>query len=60
MNFLEFIFGIIVLIVAFITIIGITGMRYDTKKLEEENDKLREKLRNKTIKEIKKTKKEDK
>lgn len=60
MTGLEFIFGILVLIFVFITIVGVFGMRYDNAKLEEENEKLKEKLRKKTIKEINKSKKEDK
>lgn len=60
MNVLEFIFGIIVVSAIFIAIIGVASIRYDSIRLEKENQDLKEKLRKKAIKENKKVKKEDK
>lgn len=45
MSGLEFVFGISVLFFLLITIIGVTSMKYDTKKLEEENKALMEQLK---------------
>lgn len=44
MNILEFIFGILVLIVVFIIGIGIICTKWNTQKLEDENNKLKEEL----------------
>lgn len=57
MGALDFIFGLIVLFVIFISFIGYISIKYDTKRLTEENEKLREdlkKLRAKKSKEDKK------
>lgn len=45
MGVLDFIFGILVLVVIFIIAICIVYMHYDTKKLEEENEKLKNDLK---------------
>ncbi len=45
MGVLEFIFGIIVVTAVVFTVVGAVAMIYDTKKLEEENEKLREDLK---------------
>lgn len=45
MGVLEFIFDILVLAVAFIVALGSICMHYDTKKLEEENEKLKNDLK---------------
>ena len=44
MGVLDFIFGILVLAVVFIIVLGGICMHYDTKKLEQENEELRENL----------------
>ena len=44
MNWLEFIYAVLVLIVIFFLGIGAIGMKLDTRKLEEENKKLKEDL----------------
>lgn len=44
MNWLEFIFAILVLIVILFLGIGAICMKWDTTKLEEENKKLKEDL----------------
>ncbi len=57
MTVLEFIFGISALLIAFITIIGICGLKFNSLKLEEENEQLKEeiaKLRARKSKEVKK------
>ena len=54
MDVLTFILGLIVVAVLFITAIGIASMKYDSIKLEKENMELREKLRRRAKKEIKK------
>ena len=57
MGALDFIFGLIVLFVIFICFIGYISIKYDTKRLTEENEKLKEdlkKLRAKKSKEDKK------
>lgn len=46
MNILEFIFGILVLIVVFFIGVGAVCMKWNTQQLEEENTKLKEDLRN--------------
>ena len=48
MGVLEFIFGIIVVTAVVFTVVGAVAMIYDTKKLEEENEKLREDLKKST------------
>lgn len=45
MGVLDFIFGILVLAVIFIIGVGAVCMKWDTKKLEEENIKLKEELK---------------
>lgn len=45
MGVLDFIFGILVLAVVFIITLGGICMHYDTKKLEQENEELRENLK---------------
>jgi len=57
MGALDFIFGLIVLFVIFVMFIGYIAIKYDTKRLNEENEKLKEdlkKLRAKKSKEDKK------
>lgn len=44
MGVLDFIFGIIALLVGAFVVIGITCIIYDNKKTEEENKKLKEDL----------------
>lgn len=53
MNILEFIFGILVLIVVFFIGVGAVCMKWNTQQLEEENTKLKEDLRNAREKKIK-------
>ncbi len=48
MGVLDFIFGIIALFVVAFLIIGAICMHYDSKKLEQENEKLKKKLDKKT------------
>ena len=60
MNALEFIFGLIVVFAIFVGVIGVASIRYDSIRLEKENQDLKEKLRKRAIKETKKVKKEDK
>lgn len=45
MGVLDFIFGILVLAVVFIIALGGICMHYDTKKLEQENEELRNNLK---------------
>ena len=45
MGVLDFIFGVLVLIVLFFIGVGAVCMKWDTRKLEEENTKLKEDLR---------------
>lgn len=45
MGILEFIFGIIVVTAVVFTVVGTVAMIYDTKKLEEENEKLKADLK---------------
>lgn len=45
MTILEFIFGILVLAVIFFIAVGYICMRFDTKKLEQENKELRNNLK---------------
>lgn len=44
MTILEFIFGVLVLAVILFIGVGAVCMKWDTRKLEEENQKLREDL----------------
>lgn len=53
MDILTFILGLIIVMVVFITAIGIASMKYDSIKLEKENEELKEKLRRRVKKEIK-------
>lgn len=53
MGVLDFIFGVLVLAVVFIIGIGAVGMKWDTRKLEEENAKLKEDLKKAREKKIK-------
>lgn len=45
MGILDFIFGVLVLAVVFLVAFGYIAMKYDTRKLEEENTKLKEDLK---------------
>lgn len=45
MGVLDFIFGVLVLIVLFFIGVGAVCMKWDTRKLEEENAKLKEDLK---------------
>ena len=45
MGVLDFIYGILVLAVIFFIGVGAICMKWDTRKLEEENEKLRESLK---------------
>ena len=45
MGVLDFIFGILVLAVILFVSVGAICMKWDTRKLEEENQKLREDLK---------------
>ena len=58
MNVLEFIFAVLVLFVLFISFVGGLGMKYDSKRLNEENEKLREELRKARLKKSKEVKKD--
>lgn len=44
MGVLDFIFGVLVLAVVFFVGVGAVCMHYDTRKLEAENEKLKEDL----------------
>ena len=57
MGALDFIFGLIVLFVIFISFIGYISIKYDTKRLTEENEKLREDLKKLKAKKSKEDKK---
>ncbi len=52
MDTLTFILGLIVVAVLFVTAIGIASMKYDSIRLEKENEELKEKLRRRAKKEI--------
>jgi len=41
MNILEFIFGILILFVVFVIGVGAIAFKYDTRKLEKENEELK-------------------
>jgi len=41
MNILEFIFGILILFVVFVIDVGAIAFKYDTRKLEKENEELK-------------------
>lgn len=58
MGVLDFIFGLIVLFVLFISFVGGLGMKYDSKRLAEENEKLRNDLRKARLKKSKEDKKD--
>ncbi len=45
MGAIDFIFGLIVLFVIFISFIGYISIKYDTKRLTEENEKLKADLK---------------
>ena len=60
MGALEFIFGLIVLFVLFVFGIGALSMKYDTKRLTEENEKLREENKKLRARKSKKIVNEDK
>lgn len=53
MGVLDFIFGILVLAVVFILVFGTVCMHYDTKKLELENERLKEDLKKSREKKLK-------
>lgn len=53
MGVLDFIFRVLVLIVLFIIGVGAVCMKWDTRKLEEENTKLKEDLKKGTREKIK-------
>lgn len=54
MGVLDFIFGIIALLVGAFVVIGTVCMRYDTKELEKENEKLKDDLYKERERKIKK------
>lgn len=60
MGVLEFILGIIVTVFIFVAIVGGFSIKYDSQRLEKENEELKEKLRRKTKREFNKAKKEEK
>lgn len=45
MGILDFIFGVLVLIVIAFIGIGAIGMKYDSRNLKKENEELKEKLK---------------
>lgn len=60
MGVLEFILGIIVTVFIFVTIVGGFSIKYDSQRLEKENEELKEELRRRTKREFNKAKKEEK
>lgn len=60
MGVLEFILGIIVTVFIFVAIVGGFCIKYDSQRLEKENEELKEKLRRRTKREFNKAKKEEK
>lgn len=60
MGVLEFILGIIVTVFIFVAIVGGFSIKYDSQRLEKENEELKEKLRRRTKREFNKVKKEEK
>lgn len=60
MGVLEFILGIIVTVFIFVAIVGGFSIKYDSQRLEKENEELKEKLRRRTKREFNKAKKEEK
>lgn len=54
MDLLTFIFGVVITIFVFLTIVCVAGIRYESIRLESENEKLKEKLRKRTEREFKK------
>lgn len=53
MSILEFIFGIIVLIVLIFIVTGVTCTKYDVERIEKENIRLREDLKKARGKKVK-------
>lgn len=45
MTVLEFILGVIIVVLAFLLILGLIGFKYNTEELEEENERLKMELR---------------
>lgn len=60
MGVLEFILGIIVTVFIFLAIVGGFSIKYDSQRLEKENEELKEELRRRTKREFNKAKKEEK
>ncbi len=60
MGVLEFILGIIVTVFIFVAIVGGFSIKYDSQRLEKENEELKEELRRRTKREFNKAKKEEK
>lgn len=60
MGILEFILGIIVTVFIFVAIVGGFSIKYDSQRLEKENEELKEKLRRRTERKFNKAKKEEK
>lgn len=59
MGVLEFVAFIITVIVIGITIMGVTSIKYDYNKVEEENEKLRRDLHNARKRKMEKEQKEN-
>ena len=60
MGVLDFIFGLILLALAFISYIGTISMKYDVEKLTKENAQLKDKLVQRQIRKTRKTKEDKK
>lgn len=54
MNGLEFALGIIITVFVFVAIIGGFSIKYDSVRLQKENEELKEKLRRRAKREAKK------
>lgn len=59
MGVLEFISFIVTVIIIGITILGVVSIKYETSKLEEENEKLRRDLHNARKRKMEKEQKEN-
>ena len=59
MGVLEFVAFIVTVIVIGITIMGVTSIKYDYNKIEEENEKLRKDLHNARKRKMEKEQKEN-
>lgn len=53
MGLLDFIFGVLALVVVAFLVVGVTVMKYDTKKLEQENTFLKEELSKARMRKVK-------